>query len=288
MSRPRAEAPRLLLGGEALLSRSRAPRDRALELAARYLEPESLAVSLSKALAAGADGVLVSPTPQLLSALALLKQTVPIYALLPHPPDLERDLAEEGWWGSLGARRREAGPIRRARAELQGLAHPFARHQRDLTALVPMWLELEAPRLRDLRGVVLAARVTDLALAGKHRRFFERFVRFARGRFGGLAAFETHNLGHLLRALSDWAIEPDFVVGPINPSGVRMKPTAAIVLDELRRSRIPVLAKELRGGGATPIVDGASFARAHGAHGVVADLIDLEDLGAELRAMSAS
>jgi hypothetical protein len=281
-------APRLLLGGDALLSRSRAPRDRALELAARYLEPESLAVALSKSLAAGADGVLVSPTAQLHAALALLKQPVPIYALLPHPPDLERDAAEEGLAGVLEARSRGAGMLRRMRAGLHGLLHPLAASAGDLTALVPMLLELEAPRARHVRGVVLAAGVTDPALAAGHRRFFERYTRFVHGRFGGLAGFETNNLGHLLRALREWSLAPDFVVGPVNPTGVRMKPSAAEVLEELRQAGVPVLAKELRGGGGTPLLEGARFARAQGVHGLVPDLVDLEDLGAELRALRAA
>jgi hypothetical protein len=110
-------------------------------------------------------------------------------------------------------------------------------------------LELEAPRQRDLRGIVLSDRVTDLALAGKHRRFFEEYARFVRSRFGGLAGLETRNLGHLLRALHEWGIAVDVVVGPVNPDGVAMKPSRGEVLAELARATVPVLAKELRGGG---------------------------------------
>jgi hypothetical protein len=44
-----------------------------------------------------------------------------------------------------------------------------------------------------------------------------------------------------------------------------------------------VLAKELRAGGTVPLAEGAAYARARGARGLVPDLVDLEDLGAELR-----
>src|SRR5262249_48594244 len=50
-------APRLLLGGESLLGVSRAPRDRMLALTARYNDAETLAVTISKALGAGAEGL---------------------------------------------------------------------------------------------------------------------------------------------------------------------------------------------------------------------------------------
>jgi len=281
------EVPRLLLGGAILEGGTRAPRDRELELAARYHEPESLAVSLSKAIAAGADGVLVTPSAQLSAALALLKDPVPVLALLPQPSALARDAAEHGIVGALHARGRQAGTIARVRHALTSVTHGWAASRQDLVGLVPLLLELEAPRQRDLRGIVLSDRVTDLALAGKHRRFFEVYARFVRARFGGLAGLETRNLGHLLAALREWGVEVDLVVGPVNPDGFAMKPTRDETLAELARATVPVLAKELRGGGGTPIVEGARFARTHGAYGWVADLVDLEDLGAELRALRA-
>jgi hypothetical protein len=281
------EVPRLLLGGAVLEGGTRAPRDRELELAARYHEPESLAVSLSKAVTNGADAVLVTPSAQLSTALALLKQPVPILALLPHPSALTREGAEPGIAGALLARGRHAGPVAKVRHALTSVTHGWAASRQDLAGLVPLLLELEAPRQRELRGVVLSDRITDLALAGRHRRFFESYTRFVHSRFGGLAGLETRNLGHLLAALREWGVEVDLVVGPVNSAGVLMKPTRDEVLAELARATVPVLAKELRGGGATSLIEGAQFARAHGAYGLVADLVDLEDLGAELRALRA-
>ena len=47
--------PRLLLGTESLLGVSSTTRDRTLQVAARFAEPESLAVTFSKAMALGAQ-----------------------------------------------------------------------------------------------------------------------------------------------------------------------------------------------------------------------------------------
>jgi len=281
------EAPRLLLGGESLLGVSRASRVRALEVAARYQEPESLAVTLSKAQAAGADGVLVSPSARLQAALAELKESVPVFALLPNVPEYVRDSSDVGLVGAALKRVRRAGPVTLARLGLTGLTHAFGVLASDFTGMVPLLLELEAASLgaRRLRGVVLAAALTDLALAGRHRRFFEHYTTFVRGRFGVQAGLETHNLGHLLAALREWGVRPDFVVGPVNPRGLLMKPTPGEVLAELARTEIPVLAKELRAGGTVSLAEGARFAREHGAWGLVPDLVDLEDLGAELRSL---
>ncbi|HKQ56917.1 MAG TPA: hypothetical protein VJY35_03525 [Candidatus Eisenbacteria bacterium] len=283
------EAPRLLLGGESLLGVSRAPRDRMLTVTARYNDAETLAVTLSKALRAGAEGVLVSPSQPLRAALAELKEQVPIYALLPNVPEYVRDSSDSGLVGAALKRVKRAGPMTLARLGFTGLTHAFAVLGSDFRGMVPLLLELEAAALgaKDLRAVVLAAPLTDLALAGRHRRFFEHFIRFVRGRFGAAAGFETHNLGHLLVRLREWEVKPDMVVGPVNPRGLLMKPSPSEVLAALRETEIPVLAKEVRAAGTVPLVEGARYALDHGAHGVVADLVDLEDLNVELKALSA-
>jgi hypothetical protein len=173
------------------------------------------------------------------------------------------------------------------RLGITGLSHAVGLLRNDFASLVPVLLEVEAASLgaANLKGVVIAAPVTDLALAGRHRRFFAHVGEFARRRFGGFAGFETHNLGHLLRALREWDVHPDFVIGPVNPRGLLMKPTPADVLAEIRQSRVPVLAKELRAGGSVTLAEGAAFARASGVHGLVPDFVDLEDLGPELRGL---
>ena len=286
MSRNSFVAPRLLLGGESLLGVSRAPRDRLLEITARFRDAETLAVTLSKALAAGAGGVLASPSPPLRAALAELKQSVPIYALLPNVLEYVRDSSDVGLMGAALKRVERASPSALARLGFTGLTHARAVLMRDFKGLVPLLLELEAAMLGtvDLRAVVLAAPITDLALAGGHRAFFEHCCRFVRGRFGA-AGFETHNLGHLLRRLREWGVRPDLVVGPVNSRGLMMKPDAETVLAELRAAQVPVLAKEVRAAGTVALLEGARFALDHGAHGVVADLVDLEDLTTELRAL---
>ncbi len=280
-----AVAPRLLLGTESLLGVTRAPRDRAIDITSRYADASTLAVTISKALNSGADGILAGPTPTLRKAVAHLKQPVPIYALLPNVPEYVRDSSDVGLVGAAIKRVKRASPPTLMRLGITGLTHAFAVLRSDFAGLVPLLLELEAASLgaRELRGVVLAAPLTDLALAGRHKRFFQHYCRFVRGRFRAAAGFETHNLGHLLRALREWGVKPDFVIGPVNPRGLLMKPTAADVLAELRQTEIPVLAKELRAGCSVTLADGAAFARSQGVHGLVPDLVDIEEAGAELR-----
>jgi hypothetical protein len=132
-----------------------------------------------------------------------------------------------------------------------------------------------------VRGVVLDAWLTDLALAAGHRRFFQGFARVAH-RFRAVAGLETHNLGVLLPRLREWDAKPDFVIGPLNPAGLMMKPSAAETLEEVARSPIPVVAKELRAGGVHQLQEASRFALGQGVHGLAPDLSEIEEMSADL------
>jgi len=275
------EPPRLLLAAASLREAARVPRDRMLEIAGRYREPESLAVTLSKALDAGAEGVLATPSAALDAALAELDRTVPIFAVLPDLPHTGRNDLDPGRVDPLGGPGRGNGGMRTAWTRFSR-AWPLMR--RDFGALVRLRVEAEAGRIprRALAGVVVAAGVTDLALAGDHRRFFEQLVRFVHGRFRARAGFETLNLGLLLTRLREWEVRPDFIIGPVNPRGVMMKPSLAATLEEMGRSQIAVVATQLRATGLNTLEEGARFALEHGALGLAPDLAEMDDVGAEL------
>jgi len=281
VSRRGYEPPRLLLAAASLRQAARVPRDRMLEVAARFREPESLAVTLSKALDAGAEGVLATPGPALDAAFGELDRTVPLFALLPDLPRTGRYDLDPGRMDPLDGAGRGDGGMRTAWTRF---SHVLPLMRRDFAALVRLRIEAEAGRItrRALASVVVAAGVTDLALAAGNRRFFAKLVRFVHGRFRVRAAFETLNLGLLLARLREWEVHPDFVVGPVNPRGVMMKPSPAATLDEMARSQLPVVATQLRATGLSTLDEGARFALDHGALGLAPDLADMDDVGAEL------
>jgi len=281
MSKRRFEPPRLLLAAASLRRAARVPRDRMLEVAERYREPESLAVTVSKALNAGAEGVLATPSPVLDTALGELGRVVPLYAVLPDLPHTGRHDLNPGRVDPLSTDRVNDGGMGTLWTRI---SHAWLLARRDIGALVRLRIEAEAGRIRRkaLRGVVVAAGITDLALAGEHRIFFERLTSFIHGRFGARAAFETLNLGLLLERLREWEVRPDFVVGPVNPRGVMTKPSLPATLDEMARSQVPVVATQLRATGLVTLDEGARFALDHGALGLAPDLADMDDVGAEL------
>ena len=170
-------APRLLLGTLSLELPANATRDRALEVAARFREPESLAVTLIKALDAGAEGVYGPPTPTMRAALRELRRPVPMVVRLPlTPPD--DDLRDDHPF-DVAPGAGMSGALIAARAGFTGLALLPAALAGDLSARVVARCEHEVPGLgaRDLRGVAFAAGVTNLALAAGNARALERLVR---------------------------------------------------------------------------------------------------------------
>jgi hypothetical protein len=280
-------APRLLLSVRSLDGVTRAPRERLLEIQNRFREPESLAVTLVKAVDTGAAGVLGSPSSALRTALAELERVVPIYAVLPAlSPQTYRTL-DPGVEPLIARARRDAGLAGRLRMSLTGFLRFSAFRHGDFAARVPVLLEAGASRLprRGLAGVVIAAPLTDAALAGEHRAFFESLPRFVRARFHAAAGFETRNPGQLMQRLREWGVAPDFVVGPVNPRGLGMKPRPAETLAELERGGVPFLATELRAGGLCTLEEGARYALEHGVHGLAPDLAEMDEVAVELRGL---
>lgn len=278
-------APRLLLSTETLLGVTRHPRATARAIQDRFADAAALAQQITAALDAGADGVLAAPSPVTRAALSAAGRPVPTWALLPNVPAYVRDSSEAGLVGAAIKRVKGASPGTLVRLGLTGMQHALGVVGGDFASMVPLLLELESAALgaARLEGVVVAAAITDLALAGRNRRFFAHLTAFTRARFGAKAGFETHNVGHLLRSLRDWGIEPDVVIGPMNPSGFMMKPTPSRALEEIAIADVPVLAKELTAGGTGDLAAAAAWARGHGAHGLV---VDLADVGGEAKALA--
>ena len=208
---------------------------------------------------------------------------MPVYAVLPTLTEHERQELAPGIESVLARARAAGGLARGARLKFGGMLKPALFYSGDWVARMRMMIESEAApiRRRDLAGVVLDAWLTDLALATGHRKLFESFCRIV-GRTGA-AGFETQNLGTLLARLREWGIRPDLVVGPVNPRGLMMKPSAGEVLEEMTRAECAVVAKDVRAGGAIKLDEGARFALDHHAFGLAPDLAEMEDVGADMR-----
>jgi hypothetical protein len=276
------EMPKLMLGVSSLGQPVRTTRDRHLEVASRFKEPESLAVALVKAVGVGAEALVVPPTNDVRLALAELSKDLPLIVRTPHTPvadDLRwepalalESLDEDGSWSAAGAAAMSLLPLSVA-ADLASRVIP--RMERECATF----------NTKSWRGVLVPAAVTDLALAANQARFFERVIKFGRAKFG-LVGFETRNLGHLLLRLGPWGVMPDFVMGPVNPRGVGMMPDVERVLAEIKASPVKVIASELRAGGLVTLEEGVRYARQKGVWGVCAELVDLDDVPKELKALA--
>src|SRR5205085_6185965 len=73
-----------------------------------------------------------------------------------------------------------------------------------------------------------------------------------------------------------------FVIGPMNPCGVMMKPSPDAVLAEMKQAGVKVIARELRASGLCTLEEGARYARAHGAWGLAPDLSEVDEVAGAL------
>ena len=250
--------------------------------AALDLDARAAAGRVTAALAREPGALLLRSSPRARALLAALPRGVPAVAVLPDMAQLLRDASERG--GMRAALDRLAGGGLSAwwRVAVTGLRHVRPLAAQDFMGIVPVLVELERTGLgrASVQATALAAPLTDLLLAAGHVDCLTHFIHFVRDRVGTPAGFETMNLGHLLRRLAACGAAPDFVIGPLNPRGHRMKPSAKIVREAVHAAPMPVLASEVSAGGTVPPDAGVAHARAHGAAGVVLSLDDLHAGGA--------
>jgi len=215
------------------------------------------------------DAVLIRPSLRARAMLAALPG-VPVVAVLPDLAQLLRDVADRGAPRAAGSRLAAGGVSACWRLARTGLRHVSDLVRQDFRGIIPVLIDLERGRAGRATpdGVAVAAPLTDLLLASGYAACLAHLVSFLR-RSGTRAGFETHNLGHLLVRLASWNVVPDFVIGPLNPRGFRMKPTPGAVLAALAHTVIPVLASELTAAGTVPLADGVAYAHQHGAAGVI-------------------
>jgi len=232
---------------------------------------------LAAALAGEPGVVLVRPSPATPAILAQLPAGVPLAAVVPDLPQLAREVGEQGAVRAALARLRRGGVGNSLALAVTVLRHLRDVARQDFRGIVPVMMALDRAGLgvERLQSVVLAAPLTDLLLAAGHGECLAHVATFVRRRMRAQSGLETLNLGHLLPRLANWGVTPDFVIGPLNPRGFRMKPSPGAVVAAVRRSSTPVIASEITAGGTVPLAEGLEHARSLGAAGVVVTLDDL-------------
>lgn len=244
----------------------------------RTLAPPAAAALVATALAAEPGAVLLRSSPRARAILAGLPRGTPAIAVLPDMAQLLRDISDRGPARAALERLSGGGLPAWWRVGTTALRHLRQVAAQDLTGIAPVLIELERSGLAhaSVRGVALAAPMTDLLLATGHGECLRHTMTFLRTRTGLAAGFETLNLGHLLHRLRRWNVAADFVVGPFNARGFRMKPSRRRVRAAVEQAATPLLATEVSAGRTLRPVRGAAWARAHGAAGVVLTLDDLQ------------
>lgn len=214
-------------------------------------------------------GIIVTNPPR--SASTLEPPITQVAALVPNMVAYSQDAAEQGLMGAAIGRLKRSGPRTMARVGMVGATAPRDVLRMDLAVLTKMLIELDLQGLRRLRPgrVVLAASITDVALAARNRSFFDSYVRYARKRLHAQPWLETSNSGHLLRSVREWHLDVAGILTPLNPRGYMMRPDLETCLDELRRTDVAIWARDVTAAGSLDFEEGFAFAGSVGAEAVV-------------------
>lgn len=226
------------------------------------------------AVEAKASAILLSPSDSVLRVLAgSPSASLPeVVAVVPNMAEYVRDASDHGLMGAALVRLRRADRPALARVAWVSLTSVLGLVVQDVKTMLRLLLELELASLRRFRPkrIVLAAGLTDLALAAGNRAFFDAFCLHVRRFHGAEPCVETQNLGHLLRRFREWGPAIAAVLAPLNVRGYGMRPDLQTCLDELLPSGPAVWARDVTAGGTLCFGEGLRFAEGRGARAVVA------------------
>jgi hypothetical protein len=185
-----------------------------------------------------------------------------------------RDASDYGVVGAALQRFRRLGLGDQARIAWHNLPRAGRVLGRDFAIGVLVMVEMELARFRAFRPAygVLAASVTDLAVALDRGRLVGDFVRLVERAYGLRPALATYNFGVLIERLSAWGVRPAAVLAPFNPRGYLMNPSREACEGLIERSGIEVVATHVEVDGLVPYPAAVEYLRGLGIASAAAEV----------------
>jgi hypothetical protein len=159
-----------------------------------------------------------------------------IWALVPHVAGYVREATDYGLVGAGWRRLRRLHPLSWGRLGVQGIRNLGGVLRRDFPTLLTLLLEMEMANFRRVRPpvVILHPQITDLLLAMDHAAALEHAVLRIRRGFGAEPGLATNNLGTLLPRLQAWGWDVPYLLTPMHPCGLGMRPSREACEQSLR------------------------------------------------------
>jgi hypothetical protein len=167
-----------------------------------------------------------------------------VWALVPNLAGYIREATDYGLFGAGWRRLWRLHPLSWGRLGVQGLRSLGGIVRRDFPTLLTLLLEMEMASFRRVRPpvVFLHPQITDLLLAMDHAAALERAVVRIRRGFGAEPGLATNNLGTLLPRLRAWGWEVLYLLTPMHPRGLGMRPSQQACEESLRTFKGRVIA----------------------------------------------
>jgi hypothetical protein len=283
----------LLLNTEPILGIRHTQRSRGHADWQAFQDDTTVVQALQTALDLGVDTILSVSDDRITRLLERLpRRRFTVLAVVPNLYDEARLLNEQGPASVVAARFRGVGAWPRLAWMGETLAVVPRLVRRDPLALLHHLFALDLLRFHrvPLSGVVLAAPITDTALAAGGVELLERFVTWVRTRYRVTPILATRNFGWLVRTLRSRATMQPTLLAPFNSQGLMMHPDQAACEVELAGYVGSVLADERLGDGLVEPAEAFRYLSTRGGQfeGAVVGVRPARELAALLTAASAT
>jgi hypothetical protein len=254
----------LILGHNQFIGISHISEERSREREKKFSKVENIYKVVEAASTVGLSSMIIETHPRMLEFLRYYERgktfDMNFYLQVPYVQALVQTVNQRGMRGFLSEMISRAGLAGTSSIALKGA---FNLLKKDYLSIALSYLKLEVAPFSEfnVKALILHNVLTDLLMALEVSSAFSAFIEYVHDVLKLDLGLATWNFVLAKRNLERWNLRPAFIMTPVNIKGFDMNPSQETVEDALKEYDGDVIAMNVLGGGAFPLVASSSYVR---------------------------
>lgn len=252
----------LILGHNQFLGISHISEERSRERDRKFSDVRNIYSVVETAADLGFSAMIIETHPRMIEFLEYYKKNktfdMDFYLQVPHVQNYVQQMNEKGMKGVINEVIKKTGFIG---ASGLALKSGWSYLKKDYVSMGMSMLKLEIAPFADIsiKGLLLHNVVTDLLLSLNLSEVFKEYFAFVHQKLEIEPGLITLNFPLLVDRLADWKLISSVIMTPVNLSGYDMNPHQEAVEQALLDYNGSVIAMNVLGGGAFPVIESHDY-----------------------------
>lgn len=212
----------------------------------------------------GVNKMIISPHPVVPSLMTYLEKKSDLLKrfefnpILPYAQGYVSKVNESGMMNTLQEILKSVSIRNRIKILAKG---GLATMQNDFFKLFEVLIDIELAKIKGARinTIFLHDAIADLGLGLNMKQLFQTFSNYVKDSYGINVGIVTKNFPRLVSKLSEWDINPPYIMTSFNPIGFQMNPSRELCESALKDCKSKVIAMSILAGGYMPLDEASNY-----------------------------